>query len=433
MVADELTVTSRRSNAFLVIIGWALLGAFVVGSAYLKGIEQNVRLFQVGYAVGFIGYGLLVYGVCRRQVAGRWGVWLVGCVLVRAALLQTAPGDDLNRYLWEGRVQLAGHNPFVVPPDDPSLSSLRDETWAEVSHRDYTTIYPPLAQAEFLAVAAIVPSVKALKVVHVAFDLAAVALLGAWLKKLGRPPQLAIVYGLCPLTLTAFAIEGHVDALMIALLVGAGLADAHRRPYLCAGLLAGGILAKLVPIVLLAWLARKHGRAVLFALAVVAVGYLPYASAGTGLFDSVLRFVGTTQMLGLGHSLLSLCLDGGTAQWVCALLLIGVIVWCVMRRDALDAYALAVCGAVILLAPIVHFWYVTWVLIFLAFAPRVSWLVLAGAMVFYFEGAAQRSLTGAWALPPWVPFAVYAPFVVAWAVERLVRPRPVMELSSRKA
>ncbi len=415
------------------IAGWLLLGVYVAIVARSGGIANHVRLFQIGYAVGFIGYAMLVTTLWRCGPTGRWAIWLVGCFALRVALLWTAPSDDLHRYVWEGRVQLAGYNPYTITPDDDALTHLRDSSWALLNHKDYPAIYPPLAQLECRVVAWAWPTVQAIKTVHVAFDFAAVVVLGMWLAQIGRPAHWAILYGLCPLTLTAFGVEGHIDSLMLFCLCAAGLANARGRRFTCATFIAAGILAKLIPIVVLPWLAWRDRRAAVVCVLVVMAGYLPYLDAGTGLFTSLTRFAGDTAMLGLGHDILSVWMGGVWARRVGGCV-IGVTCLLLARRRTDPAtYMLGAMGVVVVFMPIVHYWYVTWILMTLPFVPRASWLVLAAAMVFYFDAFGQQATTGQWRILPWVAMWIYGPFVVAWFAELfIVRRRFVRDAAIKR-
>ena len=61
------------------------------------------------------------------------------------------PQDDVYRYVWDGKVQRAGVNPYRFAPDAPQLSALRDTDWARINNRSLPTIYPPLAEAHRIA------------------------------------------------------------------------------------------------------------------------------------------------------------------------------------------------------------------------------------------------------------------------------------------
>ncbi len=420
------------ANPFAVVVGWLLVAGFVAMNAYLGDIAKHVRVFQIGYVVGFAGFGLLVHSVTRRQPLGRWGVWLAGCVVLRIAVLQTAPSDDLYRYLWEGRIQLAGYNPFAVAPDDPSLTELRDDNWGHINHRDYPAIYPPLAQLQFWGVAAVWPTLAGVKTLYVVLDVVAVTLLGIWLKREGKSPHLAIVYGLCPLVLTATAVHGHLDSAMVAFLAAAGIADAYRKPYACAAFLAGAILTKIVPVILIPWLARKNLWAAGLAAALVVLGYLPYIDPDAALFHSLVKFPRDTEMLSLGHGAAMKVLDGQGSRVLCGLVIMSVALWHARKPSPLSHALLPVFGAVIICLPVVHFWYIVWIAMALPFAPRVSWLVLCASMVFYFESTHVGVVTGTWSMPTWVVYPVYTPFVIAAGIEIAMRRRAAASLTSKE-
>src|ERR1700757_5463687 len=57
-------------------------------------------------------------------------VVLVFAALLRLTVLFASPylSDDIYRYVWDGRVQAAGINPYRFVPADPALQGLRDGT-----------------------------------------------------------------------------------------------------------------------------------------------------------------------------------------------------------------------------------------------------------------------------------------------------------------
>ena len=64
-------------------------------------------------------------------------------------MLVAAPpllSNDINRYVWEGRVQVHGGNPYRWGdrPESPRWLPLRDAVYEGLNHKDYTAVYPPL-------------------------------------------------------------------------------------------------------------------------------------------------------------------------------------------------------------------------------------------------------------------------------------------------
>ena len=78
---------------------------------------------------------------------------LIFAALFRLSIIFSPPylSDDIYRYVWDGRVQLAGINPYRYIPADESLVDLRDDKiYPNINRRDYAhTIYPPIAEGAF--------------------------------------------------------------------------------------------------------------------------------------------------------------------------------------------------------------------------------------------------------------------------------------------
>ncbi len=93
-------------------------------------------------------------------------VLIIGAGLVFRGTAFFAPptlSDDIYRYLWDGRVQMAGINPYNYPPNDANLAHLKTEDWEGINHKHIRTIYPPLAQTIFAVGAFVYPTINAQK------------------------------------------------------------------------------------------------------------------------------------------------------------------------------------------------------------------------------------------------------------------------------
>jgi alpha-1,6-mannosyltransferase len=66
---------------------------------------------------------------------------VLGLAIALRALLLTAPpilSTDIYRYVWDGRVQAAGIDPYRYIPADPALASLRDPVvYPQINRADY--------------------------------------------------------------------------------------------------------------------------------------------------------------------------------------------------------------------------------------------------------------------------------------------------------
>ena len=155
-----------------------------------------------------------------------WGV----AILLRIVALPLEPGDDLWRYQWEGKVQNAGFNPYVLAPNDEKLAPVRAQfaDWSRINHRDFSAIYPPGTELLFAALSRFAAGPLAYKLLFAAADLAAIAVL---LRLIGGPTRFADAawYAWNPLVVYSFAGAAHFDSLMILPML-AGILLFHPQP-----------------------------------------------------------------------------------------------------------------------------------------------------------------------------------------------------------
>src|SRR5205085_8955923 len=124
------------------------------------------------------------------------------------------------RYVWDGRVQAAGINPYRYVPADPALAFLRDQDiFPHINRADYApTAYPPAAQAIFFLATRIQETGTAIKLVVTGFEAVTIAAILALLRCDGLPPERVLIYAWHPLPIWEFAGAGHIDAAAIAFL-----------------------------------------------------------------------------------------------------------------------------------------------------------------------------------------------------------------------
>src|SRR5262245_64738018 len=87
------------------------------------------------------------------------------------------PDDDIHRYVWDGRVQRLGYNPYILVPSDPALAGLHTADTRTLNNPDVPSPYPAGAQLFFRAVTTIHESVLTFKVVLVVSNMAIVLVL----------------------------------------------------------------------------------------------------------------------------------------------------------------------------------------------------------------------------------------------------------------
>ncbi len=362
-------------------------------------------------------------------------------LLFRALMLPTPVylSSDLYRYLWDGRVQLAGVNPYRYAPEALEMVHLRDgEIHPRINRPAARTIYPPAAQWLFALAAALAPwSIVGWRVLLLLFEVATGALLLVLLRRLGAPPTAVIMYAWSPLVVFEGVQAGHVEVAMITLVLLALVLRQTGSSLGAGAVLGGAILMKLYPAVLLpAWWRRDDWRFLAATVATVGLGYLPYAAAlGAGALGFLPEYFASAEDHNIGlRALLThpFGFTGEVARSVAMALLFAtlavalVVIGWRARQDPAglwQASALAV-GAYLLLVPTaMHPWYVVWVVPFLCARPSPAWLWFSGAVTLSYVAYVVAPAP----LPWWAWLLQYGPLyalLLAGAVARRVRRTP---------
>jgi alpha-1,6-mannosyltransferase len=360
----------------------------------LPRVQVLVALMMAAAALYFLAVRLVLRGTWPRQTL--W-VILAVAVLLRALPLAVPPflSSDIYRYVWDGRVQAAGINPYLYIPADPALAALRDTTiYPHINRADYArTIYPPAAQLVFAAVARIWGSVTAMRLVMVGFEVLGVVCALLLLPLAGLPRERILIYAWNPLPVWSIASDGHVDALVVGLVGLALLLRAKRRDGVAGAILATAAMAKFFPLVLAPAFLRggRFWRPAVAGAAVIIVGYAIYLSAGLNVLgflpsygseEGLARGSGIWALAGLGliAPLPAHAVAIYAAIATAALVALAVAI---LRRPAPanDVQALcrdtALLAAVAMVAASPHYhWYFAWLALPAVLAPSraVLWL-----------------------------------------------------------
>ena len=243
--------------------GWVLLGSFAIGTFCAFTAGRLASLADQSVALPVI---------------------LIAAAAMRLALLFSEPtlSSDIYRYIWDGRVQASGTNPYRYVPAASELVPLRDpDIWAHINRAGHVTIYPPVAQSVFFAVTRFGESVVTMKIGLLLFEAVGVAAIIALLQQLGKPATHVAAYAWHPLPIWEVAGNGHVDAVMCTFLLLGLLVCLGGRTLLAGVVVSLGALVK--PTALLAlpvfWRPWRIWLPLLF-LATIALLYAPYLAVG---------------------------------------------------------------------------------------------------------------------------------------------------------
>ncbi len=419
----------------LILIGAALVALIGLGQSLHDGsvlhIGSPARLAEW---VGLQGVAILLYFLAVARVLRPPRPRAFWFVIAVAAGMRAIPlaspmflSSDMFRYVWDGRVQLHGINPYVYLPADPALAPLRDTIiYPYVNRKKYArTIYPPMAELIFRAVAWIGQTPVVMRAATVAFEALAIASLAVVLSRIGAPPERVLIYAWNPLAAWEFAGNGHVDAFAIGFLGLALLLVTLRRRAATGVALAAATLVKFLPaVVAAAFWRRGDWRPPAAALVTAAALYALYADAGrdlTGYLPGYAHEEGLES--GSGFWLLAGLsrLGGQLPPWtqgmyIAALLaLLGVLGWLATERGRAVDPVRAARGAgrlivVTLLGISAHYpWYFPWACVPAVVAPqRAAIYIGSAALLFYLNPFHERF---------WWPALVYLPTLVLLLID----------------
>src|SRR5580765_6261929 len=152
----DALVRSNLALLTLVVIGIASIPLYEIGRQPWELGSHTITVYWL-YTPALILYlvaALIFWRSKNLGMAALYVILILGFAS-RATLVTAGPffSSDINRYVWDGRVQAAGINPYIYIPADKHLESLRDaEVYPSINRKEYApTLYPPGAQVIFLA------------------------------------------------------------------------------------------------------------------------------------------------------------------------------------------------------------------------------------------------------------------------------------------
>ena len=392
-----------HTNAALVLIGFLLI-------CFTRQLLSEDDHFTIGFsgvstASAMLYLGAVLILLIKPSNIDRFTLPIIlgFAIAFRCVGLFHDPflSSDVYRYAWDGVVQHAHINPYRYVAGNPALAFLREpnaDLFANMNRRDYAhTIYPPIAQIAFYLITFISPTVTFMKVAMVLFEALTVYGLLLLLRLLGLRREWVLLYAWCPVCIWEFGSSGHLDAMVMALMVFAFYFRYRGQPVLTGLFLGLAVFTKFYPLVLFPALyqLRPNGKwewkmpAMIAAVGVVS--YSLYLSAGRLVFGFLGGYVqeegiasGTRyfplefaqRLPGLHH------LANGVFIGFCGIVFLALMLWtwrtaCQPESTPAAFLKPAMCFALammLMFSP--HYpWYVAWLIPFLVLTPSLTVLV----------------------------------------------------------
>jgi hypothetical protein len=455
----KITAASR-----LYLLGGILLVALTLCARNFG--DRGGPYFMASLATAAIAYLLAIREFFSAPKIPR-RVVVIGLVLaavwhVEFLRLPPGPDDDIHRYVWDGRLQRLGYNPYLVIPSDPAVQKLHTEETGSLNNPDLPSPYPAGAQLFFRAVTAIHESVFAFKVAFVICDFAIAFVLLDILRVGGRRPHLVLAYAWNPLLAIEVAGSGHIDIVGALLLVISVAALARSWRAIAALTFGLAVAVKFLPIVLLPlYWKRVRIRDAVLAAVVIALLYVPFLYHGhipTGSLGTYVRsFRFNGPVFAILHHVAPPQVLAGLA------LLVGLVTATWLRKNAAtrvgtapavqqlltadyaeaaqrsqsktlsglqaDAFAWDIfawpMAASLFCAPVVFPWYLLWLLPFLTSTSTLLITIWTVSIIPTYVMWHLRTLGHPWgALPVWVMLVEYGCVAIAGALVYAGSDRP---------
>jgi alpha-1,6-mannosyltransferase len=224
---------------------------------------------------------------------------LAAIVIIRIIFIPVHPigSDDFYRYLWDGKVQDNGINPYAFAPDDKELTFLHSAILPKyVNHADMKTLYPPLAEIIFyLSYLISGESYFGLKILLLLFDLMTIYGIFLILKKLKIDKKYLLFYAFSPLPVFQFFIDVHADGFGLAFFVFAIFFYLDNKKILSYILIGLSICIKPIGLLFIPLLffneksPAERIKVIIIPAVICAAMYIPYVFTGEP-FQALIKF-----------------------------------------------------------------------------------------------------------------------------------------------
>lgn len=281
----------------LVITGLLFYGSF----GYNLEREDFIKLITLYAGLFFVSWKLI-----QLEKTNFW--FLAGAALIfRLIFMGSFPvlSQDFYRFIWDGKMLLAGWNPYLYLPQEliePGTAPISQAVelhngMGALSAGNYTN-YPPLNQMIF-AVAALFAGkgllgpVVVMRLFIIAADVGVLYFGKKLLEKLGLPGHRIFWYILNPLVIIELTGNLHFEGVMVFFLVWSLYLLHNKKWVLSAMLFAASVLLKIIPLLFLPLLIgyfSKEGKGIqstdfkkllgyyLIVGFIVILGFLPFLS-----------------------------------------------------------------------------------------------------------------------------------------------------------
>ncbi len=250
-----------------------IVAFFLIITTYLIGFnvgQSDFRFIIIFYSFFFAAY---LYVIKFRNIdkIGTLKFYLAIAVLLRFILLFSFPNlsNDVYRFIWDGRLLAQGWNPFDHLPEyylqvGNEVPGITKELFQAYGEKNFFTVYPPIAQAQFVSSCWLFPeniywSAVVMKGWLFFFEIGSIFLLPKILKELNLSKWNTLLYALNPLVIIEVMGNLHFEGAMVFFLLLAYYLTLKNKNNWSAVALALSVCSKLLTILFLPFLLHHLG------------------------------------------------------------------------------------------------------------------------------------------------------------------------------
>ncbi|MBT4352383.1 hypothetical protein HOD20_07655 [archaeon] len=412
-----------NKNIFKLILFGLIFEISYFNILNLKNIRNNVPSFLFTYSILAIGYLILIYQkqfVKKKHTFSYIKIMIFFAIIFRITMLFCAPSlsDDIYRYIWDGKMQLNGINPYQYAPNAPQVSHLVDDQHRGINHKSIPTIYPPISEFIFFISYRISGSILFFKIVFVIFDLLIMYIIYLILKLKNIDLKNLIIYAWNPLLIIEVAGTGHNDVIAIFFMMASIYLLLIKKETLSIFALTLSFLSKFFPIFLFPIFYKylKNKFIILISIPIVILSYLPYFIDPKLLFKGLLAYSKDWEFNGFIYSIIKKIVLQFTGdprfmtRAILGIILIGIVGYLFFYSKNFIGSIMITLTSFLLLTPTFLPWYVLWIIPLIALFYKKSLLYLSVIIGFAYIALIQLINTGDWIVPWWFYIIEFVPF-----------------------
>lgn len=390
--------------------------------------NQSIQNYSFSFILSSLIYLLAVIVLSKIELSKNQILsTLLIFFLIKILFISIEPlgSDDYYRYLWDGKVQSNGINPYLYSPNDQSLTPLHSELLPEkVSYPQIRTIYFPVSQFLFtLAFWVSGENAIGLKIILLFAEFLILTSLYYLLRHFSYDLKYILIYAVLPLVFFQFFIDAHIDLVGAALMLASITLYFYNKKTLSYVLLGLSISVKPTGLLIIPFLFQneqkilKKLKAVFIPLIVFVITFLPFVFIATPL-DTIINFTAKWTFNGMIYNVLNIFfLNNLLVRIICGLLFLIVFTFLfISHTDFLKKIYLSL-FLLMLFSPVVHPWYLVWFAVLLTVVRSYSGIYFVSAISITSIIVVTFQTDGIWQEEPFILLVEYLPLTLFFLYE----------------